>query len=94
MVMSPFAGGEPVITKSIHHDNFISEFETNLRRERQLEGIKNAKEKGVYKGRKQNIDVEQIKKLKEEGYGATQIARELNIHRDSVYRLLKKGGEK
>ena len=28
--MSPFAGGEPVITKSIHHDNFISEFETNL----------------------------------------------------------------
>ena len=30
MVMSPFAGGEPVITKSIHHDNFISEFETNL----------------------------------------------------------------
>ena len=72
----------------------FSEFETNLRRERQLEGIKNAKEKGVYKGRKQNIDVEQIKKLKEEGYGATQIARELNIHRDSVYRLLKKGGEK
>ena len=28
--MSPFAGGEPVITKSTHHDNFISEFETNL----------------------------------------------------------------
>ena len=58
------------------------------------EGILRAKQKGVYKGRKQNIDVEQIKKLKEEGYGATQIARELNIHRDSVYRLLKKGGEK
>ena len=91
---------QPIDTKTASGKCFLdmlsvfSEFETNLRRERQLEGIKNAKEKGVYKGRKQNIDVEQIKKLKEEGYGATQIARELNIHRDSVYRLLKKGGEK
>ena len=87
---------QPIDTKTASGKCFLdmlsvfSEFETNLRRERQLEGIKNAKEKGVYKGRKQNIDVEQIKKLKEEGYGATQIARELNIHRDSVYRLLKK----
>ena len=91
---------QPIDTKTASGKCFLdmlgvfSEFETNLRRERQLEGIRNAKEKGVYKGRKQNIDVEQIKKLKEEGYGATQIARELNIHRDSVYRLLKKGGEK
>ena len=90
---------QPIDTKTASGKCFLdmlgvfSEFETNLRRERQLEGIRNAKEKGVYKGRKQNIDVEQIKKLKEEGYGATQIARELNIHRDSVYRLLKKGGE-
>ena len=72
----------------------FSEFETNLRRERQLEGIKNAKEKGVYKGRKKEIDVKEIRRLKEEGFGATQIARELNIHRDSVYRLLKKEDEK
>ena len=91
---------QPIDTKTASGKCFLdmlsvfSEFETNLRRERQLEGIKNAKEKGVYKGRKQNIDVEQIKKLKEEGYGATQIARELNIHRDSVYRLLKKEDEK
>ena len=91
---------QPIDTKTASGKCFLdmlsvfSEFETNLRRERQLEGIRNAKEKGVYKGRKQNIDVEQIKKLKEEGYGATQIAKELNIHRDSVYRLLKKGGEK
>ena len=32
-----------------------------------------------------------IKKLKEEGMGATAIAKQMNIHRDSVYRLLKKG---
>ena len=59
---------QPIDTKTASGKCFLdmlsvfSEFETNLRRERQLEGIKNAKEKGVYKGRKQNIDVEQIKK--------------------------------
>lgn len=69
----------------------FSEFETNLRRERQLEGIAKAKAKGnVYQGRKANINVEEIKRLKEEGLGATAIAKKLNIHRDSVYRLLKK----
>ena len=54
---------------------------------------KEAKEKGVYKGRRQNIDVKEIKRLKDEGFGATQIAKEMNIHRDSVYRLLKKEGK-
>jgi DNA invertase Pin-like site-specific DNA recombinase len=35
----------------------FAEFETNLRRERQLEGIAKAKVAGVYKGRKPSIDV-------------------------------------
>lgn len=34
----------------------FAEFETNLRRERQREGIAQAKAKGVYKGRKRSID--------------------------------------
>ena len=41
------------------------------------------------KGRVQTIDVNQIKKLKAEGLGATVIAKEMNIDRTSVYRLLK-----
>ena len=68
----------------------FAELETNLRRERQLEGIAKAKEKGVYKGGRSKIDVEKIKTLKKEGLGATQIAKQMNIHRDSVYRLLKR----
>ena len=64
--------------------------ETNLQKERQLEGIAKTKAKGVYKGGQTKINVEQIKKLKGEGLGATAIAMQLNIHRDSVYRLLKK----
>ena len=86
---------QPISTKDATSKCFMdmlgvfAEFETNLRSERQLEGIAKAKEKGVYKGRKQKIDVEKIKKLKAEGLGATAIAKKLKIHRDSVYRLLK-----
>jgi DNA invertase Pin-like site-specific DNA recombinase len=66
----------------------FAEFETNLRRERQLEGIAKAKAEGVYKGRKPSIDQAQVAKLKAEGLGTTEIAKRLNIGRASVYRVL------
>jgi len=66
----------------------FSEFETNLRRERQLEGIAKAKERGVYKGRKPSIDANQVRRLKSAGMGASQIANEMGCGRASVYRLL------
>ena len=67
----------------------FSEFETNLRKERQMEGVRKAKERGVYKGRGRTIDASQIFELKQNGYGATKISKELGITRQSVYRLLK-----
>ena len=66
----------------------FSEFETNLRKERQMDGIRANKDK--FKGRGQTIDVDKIKTLKDEGWGATAIARKMDIDRTSVYRLLKK----
>ena len=66
----------------------FAEFETNLRKERQMEGIAKAKERGVYKGRKRSIDVKKVRELKESGMGATAIAREMGIDRTSVYRVL------
>lgn len=66
----------------------FSEFETNLRKERQMEGIAKAKAKGVYKGRKPSIDVERVRELKGQGMGATAIARSLGIDRTSVYRVI------
>jgi DNA invertase Pin-like site-specific DNA recombinase len=69
----------------------FAEFETNLRRERQAEGIAAAKARGVYKGRKPRIDPTVIRKLRdEEGLGPTVIARRLGIGRASVYRVLGK----
>ena len=72
----------------------FAEFETNLRRERQLEGIRAAKAKGVYKGRKPSIDRAEVRRLREvEGLGPSAIARRLGIGRASVYRVLgAKGG--
>lgn len=66
----------------------FAEFETNLRRERQAEGIAKAKAKGVYKGRRPSVDVEQVKRLKAEGLGGTEIAKQLGIGRASGYRAL------
>jgi len=67
----------------------FGEFETNLRKERQMEGIAKAKEKGVYKGRKPSVNIDKVKGLKESGLGASAIAKELNIGRASVYRALE-----
>ncbi len=67
----------------------FAEFETNLRRERQMEGIAAAKAKGVYKGRPATIDPAEIKQLyREEKLGPAAIARRLGIARSSVYRVL------
>jgi DNA invertase Pin-like site-specific DNA recombinase len=66
----------------------FAEFETNLRRERQLEGIAKAKAAGVYKGRPVSIDAAAVRKMKEDGVGASQIAKALKIGRASVYRVL------
>jgi DNA invertase Pin-like site-specific DNA recombinase len=69
----------------------FAEFETNLRRERQLEGIAAAKARGVYKGREPRIDPAAIRLLRDnEKLGPAAIARRLGIGRASVYRLLGK----
>jgi DNA invertase Pin-like site-specific DNA recombinase len=66
----------------------FAEFETNLRRERQMEGIAKAKAAGAYKGRRSSIDPTQVRELRARGIGPAEIARRLNIARASVYRAL------
>jgi DNA invertase Pin-like site-specific DNA recombinase len=68
----------------------FAEFETNLRRERQLEGIAKAKSAGIYKGRPPKISAVEVAKLRSEGLGAADIADRLGIGRASVYRLLNR----
>ena len=66
-------------------------FETDVRRERQLEGIAMAKRQGVYTGGKARLDRERVKTLSDSGLGPAAIARELGIARSSVYRFLEEG---
>lgn len=90
---------QPIDTRSAAGKAFLdmlgvfAEFETNLRRERQLEGIAAAKARGVYRGRKPSIDPAQVQRLRvEEKLGATEIARRLGVGRASVYRALAQYG--
>jgi DNA invertase Pin-like site-specific DNA recombinase len=68
----------------------FAEFETNLRRERQIEGIARAKINGIYagKGRPASIDAVRIREMKSQGFGPTAIDKTLGIGRESVYRVL------
>ena len=64
----------------------FAEFETNLRRERQAEGIKVAKSKGVYRGRSPKIDMSAIQAKLMEGCSPTEISREMGVSRGTVYK--------
>ncbi|MGJ0637203.1 recombinase family protein [Xenorhabdus bovienii] len=56
--------------------------------ERTNEGRLEAKLKGIRFGRKRSVDREQILILRQSGVGATDIARQLNVARSTVYKIL------
>jgi len=66
----------------------FAEFETNLRKERQLAGIAKAKQERpeVYQGRKKTTDEESVRSLLKDGYRPTEVAKKLGISRATVYR--------
>jgi DNA invertase Pin-like site-specific DNA recombinase len=71
----------------------FAEFETNLRRERQTEGIEAAKARGVYKGGKSRIDPDAVRKLVTDGMKPAHIARQLGISRGTVYKFMTKSSD-
>lgn len=71
----------------------FAEFETNLRRERQMEGIAKAKAEGRYRGRPRTVDAATIRRLHGEGIKPAHIAKRLGVARSTVYATLAEGGE-
>ncbi|KKI62979.1 MULTISPECIES: recombinase family protein [Staphylococcus] len=76
----------------------VSEHERNESKRRQAQGIKVAKEKGVYKGRpllyssnakdpQKRIIYHRVVEMLEEGKAISNIAKEVNITRQTVYRI-------
>lgn len=68
----------------------VAQFEREVMLERQREGIAKAKAEGKYKGRKPTAraKAEEVLALHEQGVGAVEIARLLEIGRASVYRIV------
>jgi len=67
----------------------FAEFERNIIRQRQAEGIARAKSRGVYKGRKKTVDENRICKMKAEGHSVTDIAEIVGVSRMTVYRCIR-----
>ena len=76
----------------------VSEQERNESKRRQAQGIQVAKEKGVYKGRpllyspnakdpQKRIIYHRVVEMLEEGQAISKIAKEVNITRQTVYRI-------
>ena len=69
----------------------VAEFERELLRERQREGIAIAKSKGVYKGRAKALNAEQARELVElanNGMPKAELARTYGISRQTLYAYL------
>ena len=69
----------------------IAELETEIKKERQLEGIQKAKTKGVQFGHKAKLTEVQITELKQkrsEGILIKDLMSEYKISKASIYRLL------
>jgi DNA invertase Pin-like site-specific DNA recombinase len=71
----------------------IAEFETNRRKERQIQGISAAKKAGKYRGRKTVINdklISEVKHLKQQKMlSITQIVKITGRSRNTIYKVLK-----
>lgn len=66
----------------------FAQFETDVRRERQAEGIAKAKRKGVYTGGKPRIDRRAVLDCLAADQRPAAVARSLGVSRMSVYRIM------
>lgn len=66
----------------------IADMELKFIRDCQRAGIEAAKDKGVYKGRRESVDDDEIRQLASEGIATVQIARDMGGSRMTVYRAL------
>lgn len=70
----------------------FAEFERALIRERQLEGIALAKQRGAYRGRKKSLTEAAITELRQKlsaGVTKAALAREFGISRETLYQYLR-----
>ncbi|PXV54622.1 Site-specific DNA recombinase [Dyella jiangningensis] len=71
-------------------------FENDIRAERQADGIRNARQKGVAFGRKRALTPEQCNRIRtlreEEKFSVAQLAERFNVGPATIYRALQQAG--
>lgn len=83
----PIDTATPAGTAFLQMLGVFAQFETAIRKERQMEGIAKAKAQGIYKGRPATIDPATIKEALASGEAPASLAKRLGIARSTVYRL-------
>jgi DNA invertase Pin-like site-specific DNA recombinase len=72
----------------------IAQFETEIRAERQLDGIQKAKERGVHFGRQKSLTKQQISELRQrraEGELIKTLMKDYDLSKATIYRYLNDG---
>ncbi|NTW97956.1 MAG: recombinase family protein [Oscillochloris sp.] len=85
----------PMATLMLSVMGAFAEFERALIKERQREGIALAKQRGVYRGRKQALSTDQATDLRRRvaaGEPKAALARTFGISRETLYQYLKRTG--
>ena len=88
-----FTGDDsPMATLLLSVMGAFGEFERALIRERQMEGIALAKQRGAFKGRKKKLNDEQAELLRQRifmGEKKAKIARDIGVSRATLYQYLR-----
>jgi len=69
----------------------IGQFETEIRAERQMDGIRNARERGVAFGRKKSLsarDVQELRARRQSGALIKDLMRDYRLSKATIYRYL------
>lgn len=85
-------GADPMASFQLNMMGAFAQFERELIRQRQAEGIAAAKRRGVYKGRPRRLESDQICSVRNAVLAGTpkaQVAREHGISRSTLYRYLE-----
>lgn len=69
----------------------VAQMERRFIKERQRDGIEQAKREGVYRGGKQRLDRNRVMALHADGLGPAGIAKAIGCSRMQIYRILKSG---
>lgn len=86
-------GGDSMSRLMLHMLGAFAEFERNLIRERQAEGIRLAKAAGKYRGRARSLTQTQLVEARERiaaGVPKTRVAADFGVNRATLYRSLQR----